>query len=146
MENVKNSLVKSLVNFVYGGNAYSKRADNIQDHIISEYLAELPVSFELSLVKEDFTSKFLTDSKFTVQNGFCRTIKNILSNNSNLKMRYDAITEEYEKITNAKNADIDKKDEIKDKKLAKLYDALKSSAGTSSFASLTKSNTLMQCL
>ena len=146
MENVKNSLIKSLVNFVYGGNAYSKRADNIQDHIISEYLAELPVSFELSLVKEDFTSKFLTDSKFTVQNGFCRTIKNILSNNSNLKMRYDAITEEYEKITNAKNADIDKKDEIKDKKLAKLYDALKSSAGTSSFASLTKSNTLMQCL
>lgn len=146
MENVKNSLIKSLVNFVYGGNAYSKQADNIQDHIISEYLAELPVSFELSLVKEDFTSKFLTDSKFTVQNGFCRTIKNILSNNSNLKMRYDAITEEYEKITNAKNADIDKKDEIKDKKLAKLYDALKSSAGTSSFASLTKSNTLMQCL
>lgn len=146
MENVKNSLIKSLVNFVYGGNAYSKQADNIQDHIISEYLAELPVSFELSLVKEDFTSKFLTDSKFTVQNGFCRTIKNILSNNSNLKLRYDAITEEYEEITNAKNANIDKKDEIKDKKLAKLYDALKSSAGTSSFISAINSDTFMQCL
>ena len=146
MENVKNSLIKSLVNFVYGGKEYKRYANNVQDHIISEYLAELPVSFEPRLVKEDFTSRFLTDSKFTVQNGFCRTIKNILSNNSNLKMRYDAITEEYEEITNAKNANIDKDDEIKDKKLAKLCESLNSSAGTSSFISAINSDTFVQCL
>lgn len=146
MENVKNSLIKSLVNFVYGGKEYKRYANNVQDHIISEYLAELPVSFEPRLVKEDFTSKFLTDSKFTVQNGFCRTIKNILSNNSNLKMRYDAITQEYEEITKAKNANIDKDDEIKDKKLAKLCESLNSSAGTSSFISAINSDTFMQCL
>ena len=146
MENVKNSLIKSLVNFVFGGNAYSKRANNIQDHIIAEYLAELPVSFEPRLVKEDFTSRFLTDSNFTVRDGFCRTIRNILSNNSNLKMRYDAITDKYENIIDEKIADIDKDNEIKDKKLAKLYNALNSSVETSPFASLTKSNTLMKCL
>lgn len=146
MENVKNSLIKSLVNFVYGGKEYKRYANNVQDHIISEYLAELPVSFEPRLVKEDFTSRFLTDSKFTVQNGFCRTIKNILSNNSNLKMRYDAITQEYEEITKAKNANIDKDDEIKDKKLAKLCESLNSSAGTSSFISAINSDTFMQCL
>ena len=146
MENVKNSLIKSLVNFVYGGKEYKRYANNVQDHIISEYLAELPVSFEPRLVKEDFTSRFLTDSKFTVQNGFCRTIENILSNNSNLKMKYDAITEEYKDITKKKNANIDKDDEIKDKKLAKLCESLNSSAGTSSFISAINSDTFVQCL
>ena len=143
---IENSLIKSLVNFVYGGKEYKRYANNVQDHIISEYLAELPVSFEPRLVKEDFTSKFLTDSEFTVRNGFCRTIRNILSNNSNLKMRYDAITKKYKNITEEKNANIDKNNEIKDKKLAKLYNALNSSAGTSSFISTINSDTFMQCL
>lgn len=119
MEKHTNSLIKSLVGYVYNTKQYPKRANNIQDHLISEYLEESPVVFNLDLVKEDFTSQFLINSSYSVRDGYCSTLKNDIENSGHSK-DYDKIVDDYKQLTsktiNGKSGD----ENMPDKKLDRL--------------------------
>lgn len=125
MKTIKNSLIKSLVNFVYGGNAYSRRADNIQDHIIKEYLAELPYFFNVETIRKDFAGNFLKDSNLTVKQGYCRTIDNLISNDATLKKELKNDISLYNKCKLGPNKN----------KMVNFIDALRNPNST--YASLT---------
>ncbi len=75
MNTEKNTLLKSVVDFIYHKDNKQEKNINLQGKILQTFLEQEFYEYNHDLVKEGLTTQFLFDSELSVDRGFCQTIK-----------------------------------------------------------------------